>query len=195
MCDTATKIQSAATPEEFAAVFRLLFLKFKERLSTVSEEEFIERFCSISYSDTDKGRRQLRYILSEYETSLRGKDTEGWDESLISLEHFLPQDPKQWGFKKSQVKNHVHRIGNIVKIPHTLNGKLGNKKYSEKIELIRASNHNLSQLRELVDNAEEGIWDFRNLGATDFAAIQKRGEKLGKATFQMWVTDLKSRLI
>jgi uncharacterized protein with ParB-like and HNH nuclease domain len=195
MCDTATGIQSAKTSEEFASVFKSLFVKFKGRLSNISEEEFIERFCSISYSDTDKGRRQLRYILSEYETSLRGNDTEGWDDTLISLEHFLPQDPKNWGFKKSEVKHHVHRIGNIVKIPHTLNGKLGNKNYSEKVELIKESNHNLSQLRELIDNAEKGIWDFRNLKPTNFDAIQKRGEKLGKAAYKMWVTDLKGRLL
>jgi hypothetical protein len=194
MCEAAGKIERATSGDDLNACFDHLYGQFLSRLE-VSEELFLSNFGDLKYANADKTRSQLTYILSEYERYLRGTGTEEWDEDKVSIEHFLPQKPKNWNLKDKDVKGFVHRIGNLVLIPNALNGSLGNKSCAEKLTAIGQSASQMYQLRELVEKVEADVWNFRAIADSDFKAIEDRGAHIGRAAYEIWVVQLKADIL
>jgi len=102
-------------------------------------------------NDNIYGRRFAKYILYKLDY-LYGNSDKINAPSIITVEHILPQTPKdnsQWkrDFTDSQREEWTHKIGNLILISRRKNSSLGRKDYKEKktkyfknnIELFRNS--------------------------------------------------------
>ena len=64
-------------------------------------------------------------------------DNNSIDFNNNSFEHYLPQDPSNWGISEDVAKSHMHKIGNLLWINRNVNsGDLGNKPHKEKLEAL-----------------------------------------------------------
>lgn len=96
--------------------------------------------------------------------------------------------------KKSDIKTHINRLGNLLLISDRLNGKLGNKSCKDKLEIIDNSKTEMELLRELIKNLKAKIWDFQAITPVNFEAIEKRQKYLSTISYEIWVTDLRKKL-
>ncbi len=185
-------VTAGKSKEEYINLFiKELFTHFKNKLPTFTV--FEEGFESIQYRDDKKSRIIIRYILNELEEKIGGNLNEGYDEGKVSIEHVLPQAPKEWGLTKKIIKSHVNKLGNLTLIGKALNGKMGNKPLSDKIEIAKGSNIKL--VSQLLENIEKKEWDFYRISSDkDFTAIEKRLEYLSKIANEIWVDDLRKRM-
>lgn len=186
---SAQKIYKADNKQELIKVFEDLYKNFAQK-STVTKKAFNEGFYQITY----KQYGLAKYILSKIELKLRGNSSTGWDNDLVNIEHFLPQEPKEWKLKKTEIKQHINLLGNLVLISSKLNGKLGNKKLSDKIGIIEESETEMKMLKEILDKNNNKTWDFSVVENKDFSPIELRQEYLAEKGFSIWVTEMKSKL-
>ena len=117
---------------------------------------------SLSYTDCyTKWKEELRYVLCRYEEHLakqRGQtfDNEQWNRiwkvsAANSIEHILPQSrERQYGWQ-------VHRLGNLMLLPPSLNSGLGDKDPKEKVDDYRRTG--LLIAAEVADMIQEYGWD------------------------------------
>ena len=117
---------------------------------------------SLSYADCyTKWKEELRYVLCRYEEHLakqRGQtfDNEQWNRiwkvsAANSIEHILPQSrERQYGWQ-------VHRLGNLMLLPPSLNSGLGDKDPKEKVDDYRRTG--LLIAAEVADMIQEYGWD------------------------------------
>ncbi len=189
MYTTAQKIYNASNKAEMVKAFEDLNKSFGSK-THITKEAFVDGFRGITY----KNYGMVRYILGEIEQSLRGDGSTGWDDDLVNIEHFLPQDPKNWGLKKSDIKSYVNSIGNLVLISSKLNGKLGNKTCKEKLEVIEEEKAEMELLKQLVSNIKNKTWDFDSITKDDYSAITFRQEYLDDQAFDIWVNGTKKKL-
>ena len=117
---------------------------------------------SLSYADCyTKWKEELRYVLCRYEEHLakqRGQtfDNEQWNRiwkvsAANSIEHILPQSrERQDGWQ-------VHRLGNLMLLPPSLNSGLGDKDPKEKVDDYRRTG--LLIAAEVADMIQEYGWD------------------------------------
>ena len=83
------------------------------------------------------GKRAARYILLKLDLLYHGHTTKFDLPETISIEHILPQNPKEgskWknDFDDTNRENWTNKIGNLVLISRRKNSSQGNKDYSEK---------------------------------------------------------------
>lgn len=190
MYTTAQQIYKAEKKEDIIKSFQNLNKNFAEKLKLATEDSFQEGFKSITY----KNYGAARYVLSTLEQHLRGEESTGWDDDKVSIEHFMPQEPKEWGMKKSEIKGHINLLGNLVLISGRLNGKLGNKTCNDKLEVIDNLKADMELLKVLVKNIKNKTWDYDSITSENFSPIIKRQKVLGKIGFEIWVTDLLKKL-
>jgi hypothetical protein len=118
-----------------------VFSELEKDLASIkpSKEEFILRFMELSYGRSEESRKIIKYALSkidEYYSSGEYKI----DFDNVNIEHILPQKPgKEWGLKKMEIKDYVHKLGNLTIVSKQLNSSIGNKNLSEKIEGLKKS--------------------------------------------------------
>ena len=96
------------------------------------KEYFNEKFDEIKYSNTDKARRIITYILSKYENYLNDVIEKNIDYDNVNIEHILPQKPESWGLSRSEIKGYIHKIGNLTLISKKLNSQMGNIELEKK---------------------------------------------------------------
>ncbi|MBI5134228.1 MAG: DUF262 domain-containing protein [Candidatus Taylorbacteria bacterium] len=76
---------------------------------TKDRESFIDCFVSdLSYTSDSK----LTEFL--FKKVIEAKDGGKITFKKTSIEHILPQDPKKWNLRKSEIKDYVHLIGNLT---------------------------------------------------------------------------------
>jgi hypothetical protein len=85
------------------------------------------------------GRRFARYILYKLDYLYSEKDEKMIVPKTISVEHILPQNPKndsQWrkDFTDIQIEENKHKIGNLVLISRRKNSSQENLDYNKKKE-------------------------------------------------------------
>lgn len=146
--------------------------------------EFKKGFIEIKYKDNSEGRGQIRYVLDEIENHF-GFHAEGYNEENVSIEHILPQDPQKWGLKKSDVKDFIDKIGNLLLVAKEHNGQMQNKRISEKLKILKKSNFTLA--KELVKKIKNKNWDFKTIENKNFEAIEKRGNHLAEIAHKIWI--------
>lgn len=110
-------------------------------------EQFIENFMDIEYPDN-----LIKYIFSKIEAE-KSKTSEKTDWSSANIEHILPQDPKEWGKTKKEVKDYVNLLGNLTLVSKKINGSIGNKPLKEKAKEFEKSK--LEIVKELRDYWED----------------------------------------
>lgn len=112
--------------------------KFIEDLRklTKDRDQFTESFINDLTYDSDPTLIEfiLRKIIEENE-----KNVVTLTES--SIEHILPQEPREWGFSKKEIRDYVHNIGNLTLLHPDDNQKAKNKKMKIKCLEIYDNSH------------------------------------------------------
>lgn len=187
----AQKINKANKLNEYKEALNWISTRFKEDLQ-IPKEQFVESFKGYQYSS--KNISNLHYLLSQIELRHRPSDSDGWDKFKVSIEHFLPQKPAEWGFKAGEIKGVVNLVGNLLLIPEKLNGKLGNKPCMDKVEVMEKSTSQMFLLKTLAERVKTGEWAFNDMEVDNFDAIHVRQEYMASEAFKIWVTELKKGL-
>ena len=131
---------------------------------------------------------------------------ETWvDARYDTLEHVAPQvdneDPDGWDSRIYQVGRHVHKLGNLVLLPASINSKLQNKAWSKKKAMYGALvASNRDSLKEFFDDTKskdrkdyEQIRKMRRIYLLDFAKkvptwdlefIDKRSKRMAQHAWE-----------
>ncbi len=107
----------------------------------------------------------MRYVLRRIDEHMRDGMVPDYDR--MTIEHFLPQNLAQHAVKPEE----VGMIGNLLLVDGKLNDKLGNKRFSDKLEILSDSD---LPLDDFLRNAE--TWDE--------AAIRERTKSLAELCYQ-----------
>ena len=92
-------------------------------------EEFIEGVLKLR--STAENKFLIHTLYGDIEEGIFGGTFH--DIASHSIEHYMPQESEEsWGIPKSLSKAHENRLGNILIINASLNGKLQNKSHIEK---------------------------------------------------------------
>lgn len=86
-----------------------------------------------------------------------------------SIEHYMPQESSaSWGISKEVSKQHENKLGNILIIDASLNGKLQNKSHSDKMKTLRKSAKLNNSVKHFirVNDSGNGPYDFGMLTET-----------------------------
>jgi hypothetical protein len=193
MWKTAIKIEKSNSKKELIQIFLDLFKEFNSKLE-IPEVTFNQEFKDIKYRQDVESKFIINLVFTEIEMKKRGIKHVTWNQDVFNIEHILPQDPKKWKLKSSEIKNHLHVLGNLVLIPYALNGRLGNLGCDEKMDILKNAVKDLKILDEIVVNNETGIWPFDKIKKDNFYAIEKRQEDLTKLSYEIWVTDFRKKL-
>lgn len=196
MHSSARAIYKAQKKEDYVSVFEKLYKEFATRFNLVSKEGFKEQFKNIQYNPNNLSI--IYYVLGEIEEHLHSTTSSGWDPDKVNIEHFIPQEPKEWGLTKTQIRTKVNYIGNLMLISQKLNGKLGNKTCAKKIEIIKDSEPDMQLLKDLVLKIEEGEWPFDKISPHNMEfldiSIDKRQDYMSEIAFSIWGDGLRKKL-
>lgn len=162
---------------------------FDTSISTMMEKypsraNFIEGIKNIQYKHDSKTKFLIKYIFKEIEQSVSKRFSEGFDESLISIEHILPQDPKNWGLKRTEIKDVVNLLGNLTLVTQHNNSTMSNSALDSKIDYFKKSTTVLTQ--ELIDMILKKEWDFSLISQNNFEAINLRTTYLAEIASNIW---------
>jgi len=155
---------------------RKLQSKLKELATDfISLDSFKNGFLrEIKYSSSATKRNLLKYTLYKIEDHLSmGTGELKIDQTMVNLEHILPQNPEQWGLEKNQITDYVNMVGNLTLLSKKLNSKIGNKPLKEKIKSLEESELNLTKL--LVKELKELNlkWEKENIQSRSLSLAEK----------------------
>lgn len=160
----AKKYSGRKLQAEVLSEYQKLLNSFKE-LRPV-REDFRKGFNEISYGG--KAARMLAsYTLSKF-IAADGTGEIAIDYDHVSLEHILPQDPKNWGLSEAQVEDYVDLLGNLTLVQKGFNAKMGNKPPKVKAQILAKSAFKMNKrlAKKLVS---KGGW-----GESDILARQSK---------------------
>ena len=142
-----------------------MFDNFKGELRDLVplKELFLEKFDDIKYSNTEKARKTITYILNKYENYLNDVIEKSIDYDNVNIEHIIPQKPESWGLTKEEIKGYVHRIGNLTLISKRLNSQMGNIDLENKLPILKKSGLKINE--DLIDDIESNnnIWNEKSI--------------------------------
>lgn len=110
-------------------------------------DDDFERFFETKSIRTKRSSKLARYILYTIESHLSGFSYD-FENDSGSLEHILPENPtSDWGdyFPPESEENFIYRIGNFTLLESDKNRLLGNKSYSNKVDVYKSSRYELSK--------------------------------------------------
>ncbi len=139
---------------------------------------FIEKFRELSYSNSQQRRILVKYVLEKLSSQKQTGEFK-IDFDNVNIEHFLPQNPVEWGLTKPEIKPYVNLLGNLTLVSKGFNSTIGNKPIEEKIKTLTKSEIQITQ--ELVKRVydQEMNWDE--------AAIKERHDALAKIAYnEIW---------
>lgn len=162
------------------------------RKQVAGEEEFVARFCDLSYSSDTLSL--LWYIFDRWNNY--GRDISQWlpiydptievRRRLLNIEHWFPQKPEDPELRtKRATLDQVDNIGNLLWISYKTNSRLGNGTPAEKLAALKgplaAEIENLVYIKAFMqqygNDAEN--WDKR--------AILRRAADMARCAYeQMW---------
>lgn len=129
----AKKLVSASTTKAKVEVISELHQKLRERVP--SHDEFLLNFKEIYFTNNYTKQKELvRYILSRmhaFHSPAAVTNYEG-----MTIEHLMPQSAIGTNNITEQI---VGQLGNLIFVPPGLNTKLGNKAFSDKIDVLLAA--------------------------------------------------------
>jgi len=90
-----------------------------------------------AFSEDIYHKRYSKYVVFKLEYLQKDKTQRFMEFKYLSLEHILPQNPKEdsnWKkyFNDIELKKWVHKLGNLVLMSRIKNASLGNKEFEEK---------------------------------------------------------------
>jgi hypothetical protein len=130
----ARELYAAANLQARTSVLR----EFQKKLATRKPQydEFEALFLELKYSSKfSKQKNLVRYILiKNYQYNSTGLVV---DPDQMTIEHLSPESPPKGGTLSDE---DVASIGNLILVDQKLNEKLANKKFSEKIAILKGAN-------------------------------------------------------
>lgn len=120
-----------------------------------------------------------------------------------SVEHYMPQESEEsWGISKNLSKHHENRLGNILIINTSLNGKLQNKPHNEKMDILRDHATLNNFVKNFINNNDSGTgpYDFGKLTEANLRAshpieipseIDKRTTEIAGYISKMYIDNMK----
>lgn len=130
----ARELYAAASLQKRSDVLR----DFKKKLSSRKPQydEFEALFLELKYSSKfSKQKNLVRYILTRiYQFNSTGVVV---DSDQMTIEHLAPESPSKGTALSDE---DVASIGNLVLVDQKLNEKLANKKFSEKVAILKGVN-------------------------------------------------------
>jgi hypothetical protein len=134
-------------------------------------DDFIAGFKALRYSDQlTKQKRLVQYILRKI-SDHQAHGGVAIDHTQMTIEHVAPQNPSS---PPGVSEEHVAMLGNLLWCDSELQGKLDNKKFSEKVAVLKDSN--VSGKDRIIGNDKWGE-----------AEIEKRTAELAALAFdEVW---------
>lgn len=151
---------------------------FKEVSKTVATDE---QFTTIFKTATVSKNNIARYYLIALENGEKNISepelVPNTNEEVVNLEHILPKraNDKDWGstFNSEERKDWVYRMGNLALLQKGPNGRIGNKPFNDKKQVLLSSSFILTK-----EAGEQPDWNKE--------AINGRQEKLAKLAARVW---------
>jgi uncharacterized protein with ParB-like and HNH nuclease domain len=128
--------------DKIAGEVQALFARLEKSLKVLapSENTFKEKFDSLSYKNSDDGRRLVKYVLSKTDRHLSKTDEHKLDFNRVNIEHILSQKPsKELKLTKKEIKPYVNKIGNLTLLSKVINSRVKNGPVSQKISEYETS--------------------------------------------------------
>lgn len=125
--DHCRDIEKTKDPNEFARYFDKFINDLKFLVN--DDVQFIENFVSDIRYGTDN------LIIKEALTEIMKFDNPNRQVSKPEIEHILPQEPRKWGLSRTDIRDHVHKIGNLTLLFEGDNRKVDNHEISQKVSV------------------------------------------------------------
>jgi uncharacterized protein with ParB-like and HNH nuclease domain len=166
-----------------------LIASLRKRLA--SQEEFISRFCEISY--TDEFIPLIAYIFDRFNnfTLAPGERVtifdpqEGVKRKNHNIEHFLPKKPGEPTAIDSSTLAAIDNIGNLLILSFRANSSLGNLPPDKKIQKLEGE---LSKKTENLVSVKEFVKEYGHQASEwNDKAIQDRARKMAQDAYhKVW---------
>ncbi len=138
----ARKLSNSGSNKETADIYKELKHRLIAKLP--SYDEFLANFVKLQYTDTyRKDKKIIQYTLKKFDMFFNKRGSPiNYD--LMTIEHISPQNPKE----KYDINydDSMGAIGNLLLTDANLNGKLKNKKFSDKKELLLKTSINIDEI-------------------------------------------------
>lgn len=144
--------------------------------------EFSSAFSDeVKYKNDSDTRRFLYDILYEiYKFEYPPKQKIKFEED--SLEHLIAQTPSsESSLTKDDIKEYVHKIGNLTIVDRATNGKMQNIEFEKKVNYL--SEDILESNRKIINYQKDFVTD-------PASAIDARGKELGKVFYELALAEL-----
>lgn len=108
----------------------------------VDDAKFAQDF-TVAELNLARRKKLVRYLLYTLEEQAGG-GRKDFEEDPGTIEHILPLKPStDWDgeFPPDLHETYVHRLGNYLLLEENLNGRLGNRPYSDKLPIYRQSHY------------------------------------------------------
>ncbi len=174
MYHEAAKAVLAGTAQSSRQVFELL------RPIYVDDTKFQQDFTLLALGTPKQRKNLTKYILArlEYDASGRAYDPEN---DPVSIEHILPENPlDEWSdsFPPQYWDEAVYRLGNLTLLEPSLNRRVGNSTYQEKVDAYEKSSYAIT--RGISEMAPER-WTLE--------LLEERQRRFAKRAVTLWRSD------
>lgn len=159
----------ARTPGEVSPLLESIYL---------SDERMKHDFAALALNTRGPRKKQVRYILARLEADAGGPSI---DPDSGTIEHILPENAGEaWDeeFPILRRRSFLYRIGNMTLLEGSINRKIGNFPYAEKVVAYGKSDYALT--RQVAEIAP-GAWTPEQL--------DKRQRRLAERAVQIWRSD------
>jgi hypothetical protein len=146
----------------------------------VNDTKFQQDFFVLNYPTYGQPKKLVKYILARLETDLSGRACDP-ETDPGTIEHILPENPSEvWdeSFPKLNQDDYLYCLGNLTLLESSLNRRIGNGSYREKIDLYRQSAYALT--KTLPDSAPEE-WTPEHVDA--------RQKRFAERAVHLWRVD------
>ncbi len=123
-------------------------------------ETFHEKFLEVGYKD----KILVRYIFDRYNKYLSHKFSSSIDilnNTEYTVEHILPQDPKDWNLNKKEVYSYVNILGNLIIVDKKINGWMQNDPFESKLKKLKESN--LPLIKDFISKYKNSNWNSNTI--------------------------------
>lgn len=152
----------------------------KLRAIYVEDDRFQSNLADWALSTGSLGKKLTKYVLSRLESDRSGRACDP-ETDPGTIEHILPENPSQyWAatFPERLWETSVYRLGNLTLLESSLNRRVANADYAEKVQAYAQSHYVLT--RDVAEEAPEQ-WTPE--------LLEKRQRRLAARGVHLWRAD------
>ncbi|MHB2021366.1 MAG: HNH endonuclease family protein, partial [Candidatus Xenobia bacterium] len=146
----------------------------------IEDARFEQDFARLELKSGGSFKKLVRYVLARLETDACGRHCDP-ESDPGTVEHVLPEHPSDdWEtcIPRSHWPRLAHRLGNLCLLEASLNRRVGNASYPDKLKAYAESQYTLT--RTIADEAPE---------AWSIATIEARQARLARRAVHIWRLD------